>query len=352
MRDYGGIFIGSFFFIALASCMVLIVLKVRKEEKDAANDDEHDDNINDSSGEQDPTTRRTMRTSSRESARSVVRARMSQQDLLYNKKAISRQAWAYTIINLFNYFMIFALPIARNLLNNPIPPMWFQTMVLVLRPVQGLFNCIIFIYHKVDGLKKNDPSLELWLALKMTLRGEEGVKCIVSDLTLVKHHAALAQLRFADDVNVVEHIVEEDVEEEGNGTKDEENGSSHSRIGALSSSPRRTNKDDASSCNQENEQPDYYREERLSPISATAIANENMKSMANWQDTAKQMVHDSEDKELYRHYHYSTNSISGQHESVLQEDEQDECSHDLSGFQSSSQPLSPMPDSMSRSLEP
>ncbi len=344
LKEYGGIFNGCLLLGVLVLCMVLIVLKVRKQGKDAANDNENDDNLNTSDGEEHPSS--ALRTRSRQSAYNSLQTRTPEQ-LLHNTGIITRQAWAYTIINLFNYFMIFALPIAREILNNPIPPTWFQAMVLVLRPLQGLFNCMIFIYHKVEILQRgNNPCLDTWSALKKVLKGDEGQARIIVNLMLVRHHTALSQVRFADDVNLEEYVDGEDDEEEDE--KDEEIVTSHSRFDLTASSPRRCLQE--ANDDEGNEQAnDDHCGEQFSRTSVIAMANNaHVNSSANGQDKEMaQTDRNNKDKEQRRYYQYRIKSSSGK---LAIADEQ-ESIQDLSGFQSSSQPLSAMSDSLTSSFE-
>ncbi len=321
VRVYSAIFISGISVIALIlllSCMALIVMKVRRQEKDAAtdNDNDHDQSRQSSSAAA------VAATSIGTGVRTIV-----QEQLLYEKKTISRQAWAYTVINLFNYLMIVILPVVRNLMDNPIPPTWWQVMVLVLRPLQGLFNCIIFIYHKVNGLQRNDPCLQLWPALKMVLKGEEGQTRIVSDLILVRHHSALAQVNFADGRILLEDVEEEDADDNENDDENEvqedpdENDNSNDDDMAQLNRENRITISVTSGSNEQvigNNDNDHHPSGGggLSPVSATAIANINT------------TVFDEEEALVSAEHGELMISIS--------EDRQGACqSQDLSGFQPS-----------------
>jgi len=73
-----------------------------------------------------------------------------------------------------------------------------ETALLVLRPLQGFFNLIIFIHHKVRNFQRDDASLSLYEALKIVFANEEDEpERIVSNLILVKTDVALARLHFA-----------------------------------------------------------------------------------------------------------------------------------------------------------
>ena len=83
---------------------------------------------------------------------------------------------------------------------------------LIFRPLQGFFNAIIFINHKVRNFRKHHPSLlSFYEALKTVFdRREDDPEHIVSNLTLVKRDAAVGGVRFAFDGH---HIVSDDDEE-------------------------------------------------------------------------------------------------------------------------------------------
>jgi len=62
-----------------------------------------------------------------------------------------------------------------------------ETALLVLRPLQGFFNAIIFIHHKVRNFRREDASLSFYEALVIVFdHEEEDPEHIVSNLTLVK----------------------------------------------------------------------------------------------------------------------------------------------------------------------
>jgi len=218
-------------------------------------------------------------------------------------------------------------------------------MVLVLRPLQGLLNCIIFIYHKVDGLLKDDDALLFWPALKMVLRGEEGQVRIVSDLTLVRHHAVLSNVQFADDhPNMAEFVGDEDDE------KDEENSSSLPRqnddkIRATSSMVSSKVNDVVAAVEEtDEEEANNIRGDQLCPIiiSATTTANINANSSTNTngpdgENSAQaEHAHGDDEEEEEQILHYQQFRIQPKSKPSEEFDDGQESSQDLSGFQQSS----------------
>ncbi len=341
--EFGGIFITVFSFTALIillSSMGLIVAHVRRQERDSANDYAQDDNNN--NGTEPPRVLRPRR--NRPTASNNLQRRIQEQHLLYTK-TISRQAWTYTIINLYNHFMIFTLPMIRNLTNNAVLPTWWQVLILVMRPLQGLFNCIIFIYHKVNSLQKNDPSLEFWPALKMVLRGEEGQERIISDLTLVRHHNALSQISFAGHMSI-EEDVDDESDEDTEEKDDEEDAATRSHSNSKSAKSNMEHNDDA---NKNDVDDHHHRGDLCPPTSGMGIVhnsntNATVISRTNGPPVQAEQGNIEEEREFYQHRIQSTSGSAGL-------DDGQGSSQDLSGFHSSSQLMSIASDSMSISLE-
>ena len=80
-----------------------------------------------------------------------------------SRKAITRQAILYLSAFLLTWTWFIVEVITRN--HNIIAMLRF-----VLQPSQGLFNLMIFLYHKVDVAMKDDEDLTLWEALQRVLR--------------------------------------------------------------------------------------------------------------------------------------------------------------------------------------
>jgi len=98
--------------------------------------------------------------------------------------------WHYPLMNIAN---------ARN--GAPYKPNRAKEIArLFLRPLQGFFNAIIFIHHKVRNFRNQHPELSLYEALKKVFAiREDEPEHIVSNLTLVKRDDALGLLEFAFD---------------------------------------------------------------------------------------------------------------------------------------------------------
>jgi len=121
-------------------------------------------------------------------------------DVQYTKEVVF-QALMYTLV----FFAVFHHPLLNAVIKRDrgAPYESNQTKEiahLVFRPLQGFFNAIIFINHKVRNFRRTRPALSLYEALKVVFeRREEDPEHIVSNLILVKRDTALAGLRFAVD---------------------------------------------------------------------------------------------------------------------------------------------------------
>jgi len=82
----------------------------------------------------------------------VLTTNSVQRRIYRQTKIITRQAFAYTIINLFGFLIGFIYPFDQNFVGTDTPTATFQVLYLILRPLQGLFNAIIFIHHKISSL--------------------------------------------------------------------------------------------------------------------------------------------------------------------------------------------------------
>ena len=90
-----------------------------------------------------------------------------------NTKIIRNQAITYSIVNLFGFVIMGVLPYTRNISGNDIPPVGWQVAYLVLRPLQGLFNSCIFVYHKAYNLRRENNDLNVGEAIFAVVRGIE-----------------------------------------------------------------------------------------------------------------------------------------------------------------------------------
>jgi len=121
-------------------------------------------------------------------------------DVQYTKEVVF-QALMYTLA----FFAVWHYPLLNAVIdrNHGVPYESNQAKEiarLIFRPLQGFFNAIIFIHHKVRKVRRHHRGLSLYEALKMVFeRREEDPEHIVSNLTLVKRDAALGGIRFAFD---------------------------------------------------------------------------------------------------------------------------------------------------------
>eukprot|EP00558_Chaetoceros_sp_UNC1202_P000853 CAMPEP_0197260134 /NCGR_PEP_ID=MMETSP1429-20130617/83877_1 /TAXON_ID=49237 /ORGANISM="Chaetoceros sp., Strain UNC1202" /LENGTH=250 /DNA_ID=CAMNT_0042724365 /DNA_START=107 /DNA_END=859 /DNA_ORIENTATION=- len=139
-----------------------------------------------------------------------------------------KQVMAYTV----SFFIVYSFVLMRNFSwgNNLTDNKTFEIAHLIFRPLQGFFNLIIFLYHKVHNLQKSHrdtPTVRE--ALAKIFKGEsDESEYVISKLSLVQHHDMISRIRFAFDQH---HEDSEDDEEENSnrGASDDENGVKNSQ---------------------------------------------------------------------------------------------------------------------------
>merc|ERR1719162_1914308 len=109
------------------------------------------------------------------------------QDLRYTK-VIFRQSLlyvcAYLLVNIFPVISLFG----SSLRLQP----WFQVTQLSLRPLQGFFNLIIFLNHKVYNARRRSR-ISISDALRNVFTSKEEPEHIISTLMLVRHHQEISE---------------------------------------------------------------------------------------------------------------------------------------------------------------
>eukprot|EP01083_Nonionella_stella_P109666 320015_1 len=65
---------------------------------------------------------------------------------------------------------------------------WFQVVQLAIRPLQGFFNLIIFLNHKVYNTRRRSSNMSICDALRNVFASKEEQEHIISTLMLVRHH--------------------------------------------------------------------------------------------------------------------------------------------------------------------
>jgi len=132
-----------------------------------------------------------------------ARVHSRQARILANTKIVRKQAIAYTLINIFGFVMAIVLPASRYFSQDRYlpPPATFQIFFLIFRPLQGLLNSIVFIYHKASDYQRANRLLLFRTAVREVLNGgeEHGDGRVVSDLLLLRQHSFRSRLRFAFD---------------------------------------------------------------------------------------------------------------------------------------------------------
>jgi len=138
-----------------------------------------------------------------ENYRSATSAQSAADNLLKRTKIVTKQAIAYAMVNFLSILCVILLPaIMQSSFDISKPPPFLQIIYLALRPLQGLFNAIIFIMIKVHGFRRSDPTQNILLALKRLLNGEEAPDRIISDMLIIVQDDAIMNLRRASDVDI------------------------------------------------------------------------------------------------------------------------------------------------------
>jgi hypothetical protein len=105
-------------------------------------------------------------------------------DFQYTRK-ILKQASGYALAYLtVNAFPVISLVMGKVNLGNGAYPICH----LILRPLQGFLNLIIFIYHKVDSIQRAAPGTTRWEATRQVFASatQEQPEFIISSLSLVR----------------------------------------------------------------------------------------------------------------------------------------------------------------------
>jgi len=157
-----------------------------------------------------------IRTQELQKYRSQIYAQIASDNLLQTTKTVMKQAMAYTVVNLLGIVSIIIVPtiMQRSFdLSKPTPVL--QIIFLAFRPLQGFFNAIIFITLKVHSFRRMDPTINIHVALKRLLKGEEAPDRIMSDMIIVQQDAAIMRLRKAQDAEEVGDDDDDDDNEYG-----------------------------------------------------------------------------------------------------------------------------------------
>ena len=141
-----------------------------------------------------------IRTQELQKYRSEIYAQIASDNLLQTTKTVMKQAMAYTVVNLLGIVSIIIVPtIMQRSFDISKPTLVLQIIYLAFRPLQGFFNAIIFITLKVHSFRRMDPTINIHVALKRLLKGEEAPDRIMSDMIIVQQDAAIMRLRRAQD---------------------------------------------------------------------------------------------------------------------------------------------------------
>jgi len=121
-------------------------------------------------------------------------------DVQYTKDIVF-QALMYTLV----FFAVWTHPLFDAIANRDRDAPYesnraTETARLVLRPLHGFFNLIIFVHHKVRNFRRRHTHLSLYDALKIVFENNaDDPAYIVSNLILLERDVALGCVRFAFD---------------------------------------------------------------------------------------------------------------------------------------------------------
>lgn len=130
----------------------------------------------------------TFHSSDRAPARKCERATSGTNDLLNleTKKSMTRVVMQQAMMYIFAYLLTIPLLIAAFYEEHE---GWSQFAIAkqVLAPLQGFFNALIFIYHKIENLQRLKPQLSFWDSLSVVLCNPSQVPhVIISGISLVE----------------------------------------------------------------------------------------------------------------------------------------------------------------------
>jgi hypothetical protein len=137
----------------------------------------------------------TFHSSDRAPARKCERATSGTNDLLNleTKKSMTRVVMQQAMMYIFAYLLTIPLLIAAFYEEHE---GWSQFAIAkqVLAPLQGFFNALIFIYHKIENLQRLKPQLSFWDSLSVVLCNPSQVPhVIISGISLVESSSKNAQ---------------------------------------------------------------------------------------------------------------------------------------------------------------
>lgn len=118
-------------------------------------------------------------------------------DFTYTK-SVMKQSMYYVMA----YIAVYIFPLIRSasnvtgeMLPSTIQNTWFQLAYVLLRPSQGTLNLVIFLYHKIWKMQKQNPTLSFIEALKSILwQGDKAEDKAISSVEIVRRDNVRANL--------------------------------------------------------------------------------------------------------------------------------------------------------------
>jgi hypothetical protein len=111
--------------------------------------------------------------------RSALVERQEIKDVHKNTKVVTIQALAYLV----SFCLSIGLLLIRALINEPD---WLIYLSITLMPLQGFFNLLIFLGHKVYNFRRVNADISRWDTIKILFRGAHEEPVIFSRISLVR----------------------------------------------------------------------------------------------------------------------------------------------------------------------
>jgi hypothetical protein len=122
-----------------------------------------------------------------------------------NTRLIFGQALAYYL----SFLLTLSTPAVRLLIGDGMAEDTKKILLrsqLVIMPLHGLFNAIIFIYHKIRNYRRIHPDVSKWQALCLLFYGKADDNVFISKISVVSIHAEEVAIEIQNERNDVEHL--------------------------------------------------------------------------------------------------------------------------------------------------
>ena len=120
-----------------------------------------------------------------------------------NTKVILTQAFAYILV----FLITLIAPLLRSLISHE--GAWIIHLQIVLMPLQGFFNILIFIYHKVYNYRRIHHDVSICSVLHLLFKGSLEERLFFSRISLLQYdeHMKEVEIEIIDEENVERAIL-------------------------------------------------------------------------------------------------------------------------------------------------